>query len=426
MDKDKFHLGRALVDDASADLDPRLLTKHAVVLGASGSGKTCLSKVLVEDAVRFGIPVIAIDSQGDLASLGLVAGLESTDVHPSIAADYWSKVDLKVWTPGSEMGLPLSLQPNLDLGVYERREDRIRALHAMGQELAALTGWNDESVVAGFSKIIDYADRHSLAIDTIDDVCQFLNDPPAQLASDLENIFPAKDRQKALKSLRVKLAGPLQLLMELGQPIDIMTLFGYEEGGAFDQGKTRISVISLMAITSMEERQVFIAALARKVYSFMLANPKPYPMGMVFLDEAAAFLPPVRKPACKEPLMMLLRQGRKYGISMVIATQSPGDLDYTGMGQIGTKLLGKMTTLQEAWKVRPLLANDKIDADLIDRLPDLKPGEFIAVCPDAFENPMLFKSRRLVTRHETITLDGVGRFVSDEDRVTFRGEEAYC
>ena len=423
MNNDKIHLGRTILDSADVDLDPRLLTKHVVVLGASGSGKTCLSKVLVEDAVRFGIPVIAIDSQGDLASLGL-AGV-GNDVPADIAADYWTKVDLKVWTPGSELGLPLSLQPELDLGVYERREDRVRALHGMGAELAALTGWNDEHVAAGFSKIIDYADRNDLAIDTIDDVCDFLKDPPTALKIELETFMPAKDRQRALKALRVKMAGPLQLLMEMGQPIDIMTLLGYEAGGACDQGKTRISVISLMALNTMEERQIFIAALARKLYSFMLANPKPYPMGMLFLDEAAAFIPPVRKPVCKEPLMMLLRQGRKYGISMLIATQSPGDLDYVGMGQIGTKLLGKMSTLQDAWKVKPLLENDKVDHDLLERLPDLKSGEFIAVCADAFETPMLFKSRRLASKHETMTLEGMGRFVTDDDRVTFQGESAY-
>jgi len=94
MNADKFHLGRSINDSTDVDLDPRLLTKHVVVLGASGSGKTCLSKVLVEDAVRFGIPVIAIDSQGDLASLGLT-GEGAPD---GIAADYWNKVDLTLWT----------------------------------------------------------------------------------------------------------------------------------------------------------------------------------------------------------------------------------------------------------------------------------------------------------------------------------------
>lgn len=422
MNADKFHLGRSINDGTDVDLDPRLLTKHVVVLGASGSGKTCLSKVLVEDAVRFGIPVIAIDSQGDLASLGLTG--DGAPDH--IAADYWNKVDLKVWTPGSETGIPMSLQPELDLGVYARREDRVRALHGMGGELAALAGLNDEHMAAGFAKIVDYADRNDLVIESIDDVCDFLKDPPIALQTELESFMPAKDRARALKALRVKMAGPLQLLMEMGQPIDIMTLFGYEEGGASEQGKTRISVISLMALNSIEERQIFIAALARKLYSFMLQNPKPYPMGVLFLDEAAVFLPPVRKPPCKEPLMLLLRQGRKYGLSMMIATQSPGDLDYVGMGQIGTKLLGKMSTLQDAWKVKPLLENDKVDSGLIDQLPDLKSGEFIAVCTDAFEGPTLFKSRRLVSKHETMTLEGMGQFVSDEDRVTFQLDGAYC
>ena len=383
---------------ADITLSPFTLLKHVVLLGASGSGKTCLAKVIVEDAVRLDIPIIAIDSQGDIASLKLHG-----EVNSLISDEYWDKVDIKIWTPGSELGTPISLQPNLDLGAYTLREDRIRAVHSMAQELAYLAGTDDEAAVAGFSKIIDYADRHSLAIDDIEDVCDFLRDPPLRLSEELDPLLNKKERAKLLKSIIIKQSGPRQLLMEMGDPINIDDLLGYSD--TYANGKTRISVISLAAMPSLEDRQIFVAALSRALYAWMVADPKPYPTALLYLDEAAPYIPPVKKPPCKDPLMLLLRQGRKYGVGVLIATQSPGDIDYIAAGQAGTKLLGRLVSQQESWKVRPMLDNDGVDTSLIDGLPSLQQGQFIVVCPDEFKTPKLFQSRQLITKHITMTIE---------------------
>lgn len=408
----KLMLGRTLIDDSAVELSPAVLLKHVVILGASGSGKTYLSKVVVEEAIRLGVPVIAIDSQGDIASMELSnePSAEMTDIFN----EYWDKVDIKFWTPGSEWGIPVSLQPNLNLSVYERREDRIRAVHGMGVEVAALAGSYSEADAAGLAKIINYADVNQLVISTIDDICDFLRDPPQPLIDELNGIFDSKDRSRVLKALLIKKNGPRQLLLELGQPINIDALLGYETGGSYDNGKVRISIVSLNALSNLEDKQLFLAAFARSMYAWMIQDPRDYPMAMVYIDEAAPYLPPVRKPMCKEPLMLLLRQARKYGVSMLIATQSPGDLDFTGMAQVGTKLLGRISTQQEAWKIQPLLENDPHDS--LDMLPELQQGEFVAVCPDMFKVPVIFKSRSLSSKHVTLTLEQASKFVSDEDR----------
>lgn len=410
------------IDGDLLELDPMVLLKHVMVLGASGSGKTYLSKVIVEEAVRFGIPVIAIDSQGDIASLALAgcmdrlsaSNVEVASRYIDISNDYWSKVDLKIWTPGSEWGLPISLQPNLETSAYERHEDKVRAIHGMGGEVAALAGFCDEATVAGLSKIIHYADDHSLVIDTLDDVCAFLRDPPLLLRRQLEDIFDDKSRKKVLHGLMVKRNGPRQLMMELGKPLDIDTLLGHELNGATDNGKVRVSIIALNGLSSLEDKQIFLAAFARNMYGWMIQDPKPYPVGMVFIDECSHFLPPVRKPVSKEPVLTLLRQARKYGVSMLLATQSPGDIDFIGMGQIGTKFIGRMSTLQEAAKVSPLLDNST--DHLIDQLPELKQGEFFGVCSDMWDGPVTFRSRTLISRHETMTLEQMNNFVDDKDR----------
>src|SRR6266702_903173 len=53
------------------ELPEDALLRHVVILGATGAGKTVFAKAFLEEAVRAGVPVIAVDAQGDLASLAL-------------------------------------------------------------------------------------------------------------------------------------------------------------------------------------------------------------------------------------------------------------------------------------------------------------------------------------------------------------------
>ena len=75
----------------------------------------------------------------------------------------------------------------------------------------------------------------------------------------------------------------------------------------------------------------------------------------MFIDEIAPYIPPVKVPACKENLELLFRQGRKYGVSCLIATQSPGDIDYKAIGQFSTFILGTLNTKQDIEKVKKRL-----------------------------------------------------------------------
>src|SRR3954454_3057140 len=57
---------------ARVDLDPADLLTHGLIVGMTGSGKTGLAIVLIEEALRQGLPVIAVDPKGDLGNLLLL------------------------------------------------------------------------------------------------------------------------------------------------------------------------------------------------------------------------------------------------------------------------------------------------------------------------------------------------------------------
>ena len=147
-----FYLGREydaagkLADDDLLLYDSKDLTTHAVCVGMTGSGKTGLCLALLEEAAIDGIPAICIDPKGDLGNLLLTfpnlapadfsrgsmrakrsASGVTVDQFAAQTAEHWKKglaewgqaperiarfrdaVDVAIYTPGSESGLPLSV-----------------------------------------------------------------------------------------------------------------------------------------------------------------------------------------------------------------------------------------------------------------------------------------------------------------------------
>jgi hypothetical protein len=409
--------------DEKIELSPDVLLRHVAILGASGSGKTVTCKVLVEEAVRHNIPVIAIDPQGDIASLCMIGDIQEAirrGVPLEVAKGYWDKVDVKIWTPGSSYGLPICVSPIATIPDDRRPEDRVRAFAAVASSLASLVDCDAPETVSAFSHILEWADSHGYLIENLTDFADWLIDPPQKLADDIDEIFSARDRRNAARKVRAKTMGASRLMFSMGTPINIPLLLGRETGAPKD--KVRVSIICLNTLASQEEKEFFVAALANAMYAYMLGNPTPGRVqGIFYLDEAAPFLPPVRKPASKEPLMLLLRQARKYGISCMVATQSPGDLDYKGLAQVNTWILGRMTTYQEAAKVEGVLRSmPGVDANaIIDSLPGLQKGKFIVASPDAFPVPFRMRVRYLITRHTTLPESQLEAMVSAKDREAY-------
>jgi hypothetical protein len=389
-----FYLGKPYDVEAKALkdgyvlYDSKDLTTHAVCVGMTGSGKTGLCVGVIEEAALDGVPSIVIDPKGDLADLMLTfPALRPEDFRPWIneddaakagaspddyaksQAEMWAKglsdwgqdgariqrlrdaADFAIYTPGSDAGLPVSVlgsfAPPADRSDAEAVGDQIGAI-ATG--LLALLGIDADPIKSRehilLSSILGAAWANGQALDIAALIAQIQQPPFAKIGVlDLDSFYPQKDRFELALALNNLLAAPgFQLWMQ-GVPLDVGQLL------RSDAGKPRVAIFSI-AHLSDAERMFFVTLLLNAVLAWMRGQSGTTSLrALLYMDEIFGYFPPTAEPPSKKPLLTLLKQARAFGLGVVLATQNPVDLDYKGLSNAGTWLIGRLQTDQDKQRV---------------------------------------------------------------------------
>lgn len=373
-----FYLGRT--ERGPYLLDAHHLTTHGVVIGMTGSGKTGLSIALLEEAAIDGIPAIVVDPKGDLGNLlltfpelspeafapwvppGADARAEATKWREGLAA--WEQdgariarlraaADLALYTPGSRAGRPLSILASLAAPPPALRDDRDAMAERVSQVATSLLGLVGVKAEPGRSRehalvstILSRAWAAGEDLD-VEGLVARVQDPPFSKVGvlDLESFFPKKERFELAVAYNGLVASPgFEAWLE-GEPLDVDALLWTKEG------KPRVSILSI-AHLGEAERMFFVSLLLGELVSWIRRQPgTPSLRALFFMDEVVGYFPPVAIPPSKPPLLLLLKQARAYGLGIVLATQNPVDLDYKGLANAGTWLIGRLQTERDKARV---------------------------------------------------------------------------
>ncbi|MBW3021789.1 DUF87 domain-containing protein [Candidatus Woesearchaeota archaeon] len=356
------------------------LKKHFIALGGSGSGKTVLCKVLIEEASKNKVKSIIIDSQGDLASLAL----NQEKINANVV----------IYTPSSSKGIPLCINPLTLPKKDVPEEELIQIINSIASSICKLLGYNLEKdsgkeATAFLYEILHKAWQDDERIDSFEDLIENIE------RSNIEAFLSKKEIQSLIKKIKLLTIGEKKLLFNNGVKLDIDGLL-----------KNNISIIYLNTLNSMEDKDFLVSCVAKELYQWMLSNPSRSLNTIFYIDEISTFLPAGTKTTgSKNILNLLYKQARKYGIGCIISTQNPGDIDYKAFAQFGTWAIGRLTVKQDREKIKTSLksvAGDGI-TEVIETLPQLKPGEFMVFSPDNFETVQQIKVRWLYTDHKTLT-----------------------
>ena len=391
-----FYLGKRHDTDAdklTEDLvlyDSKDLTTHAAIIGMTGSGKTGLGIGILEEAALDHIPVIAIDPKGDMGNLLLTfpklkpenfrpwintrTALDKGQTPDEFAASQaalWKKglgqwgqtgeriaqlrknVELAIYTPGSNSGLPVSVLHSFaappqelidDIDLYRER------VQATATGILTLLDMDADPVSSRehilISRLLDKAWKEGRSLD-VPGLIGEIQDPPITKVGvmNIDSFFPAKDRFKLAMALNNLLAAPGFEAWMQGTPLNAKNLF------YTDEGKPRISVMSIAHLDDAQ-RMFFVSMLLNEIIAWMRAQPGTSSLrAILYMDEIFGYMPPVANPPSKRLFLTLLKQARAYGLGLVLATQNPVDLDYKGLSNTGTWFIGRLQTERDKARV---------------------------------------------------------------------------
>ncbi len=391
-----FYLGRPFdlknkqPGDGLLLYDSKDLVTHAVCLGMTGSGKTGLCIALLEEAAIDGIPALIIDPKGDLPNLLLtLPDLKPEDFAPWVneedaqkkglstaefaaqQAELWKKgladwgqdrarikrlkeaADFRIYTPGSNAGIPVSILKSFSAPPPLIREDDELMRERINTTVTSLLG------LLGIDADPIKSREHILTSNILNNVwsagsdldiaalIQQIQKPSITKVGvmDLDSFFPSKDRFELAMALNNLLAAPGFSTWLEGEPLDIQQLL-YSANG-----KPSVSIFSIAHLNDAE-RMFFVSLLLNQILGWVRTQSGTTSLrAILYMDEIFGYFPPVANPPSKLPLLTLLKQGRAFGLGVVLATQNPVDLDYKGLSNTGTWFIGRLQTERDKARV---------------------------------------------------------------------------
>lgn len=420
-----MHIGRA--DDAKFEVDPLSLTTHAIILGATGSGKTVLSKVMVEEAALMGIPTFAIDPKGDIGNLAFQSpdfdfsnwsareadalkidrsthtknlqkqyadrALEFS-VSPDAAARF-AKIPVRIFTPKSSAGLPVGISPDLSAPadfarlLYDDVSSAADLLDLTSHNLLRLAGYDqqDRKEITFLSALIEDAWKagHSL---TVKELIRRIENPPISTIGTLHvsDVVDEKDRRKLATRINLLISDPKLRSWSAAQPLDFAEIFA----------KPSISVLDLRNIQSEQEKHLFVEMVLQQLFQWLIKQGNAQTLRyLLYFDEIAGYCPPVREPPSKKLLLLLIKQARAFGLGLLLASQNAVDLDYKVISNANVRFIGRLGAQRDIQRVGVGL---ELGAHAEKEIARLKAGDFFCnIFDPKFQG--VIKSRWTLTYH---------------------------
>lgn len=433
MKNDGLYVGHDLESKEAVHLDSDHLTTHAACLGMTGSGKTGLGVVVLEELARRRIPLLVVDLKGDMVNLLLnfpslaadefapwlpadVVADRSRNEAAAQTADTWrgglerhglatedvqsvrDGVRWQLLTPGAASLAPLDILPALtapaDWSPDSDVDGTTQRISGVVSALLSLVGrggdpLTDRDHVLVSSIILEHWRRG----DTLDlpRLVASIADPPMESlgALPLATFYDRSDRMKLVMELNTLLASPAFGAWTSGTPLEMEALLGTPQS-------PRATIVTVSHL-DQRQRLFALALLATELVDWMRRQPAASGLrALLYVDEVQGILPPhPANPPTKAPLLTLLKQGRAFGVGAWLATQNPVDLDYKALGNAGVKVIGRLITERDRERALEGLGVQMVD-DVHD--PDhvvasLGKREFLLYDVRASERIRTFSSR---------------------------------
>lgn len=315
-------LGSELVPEVKVSLPMKMMNRHGLIAGATGTGKTKSLQVLAEQLSAQGVSCVLIDIKGDLSGIAMpgVMNPKIEERHKEISID---------WNP---------------------RENFVEFLTISGKEGTRLRATVSEFGPVLFSKILGLNDTQEGVMSMIFKFC----DDNGLLLLDLEDLKTViqfiseegkQEIEKEFGSFSTVSTGTiLRKVIELEQQ-GAAIFFGERSFEVEDlvriDSKGR-GVISILRVADIQDKpkffSTFLLQMLAEIYSkFPEIGDQDKPKLMFFLDEAHLLFEEASS-ALMEQLETVIKLIRSKGIGLIFITQNPIDIPDNVLAQLGMKI----------------------------------------------------------------------------------------
>ncbi len=383
--------------DARIDLD-KLTTRHCAILGSTGSGKSNAVGVLLKSIADKDFKssrILVIDPHGEYNSVlknkSIVFKIRANKTESELQIPYWAlpfeellaifsgnlldtnkdylrteieklkveaakvnAIDIPVELITADTPIPFSIRQlwyNLDR--FERltfKQDRITpALIKEGDPGQLLSAEFEPPGIGASPPYLNNARKGLLT---------FLDGMRLKLKDSTYNfLFNSFDYTPDLSGkVKCDLADLLYSWLGGDKPITILDMSG-------------IPTEVMVSISGTLLKIIYDALFWGQELSI---GGKQQPL-LVVLEEAHNYLKAGEKSISSKTIQSIAKEGRKYGVGLVLVTQRPSELDDTVLSQCGTILALRMNNAKDRGFIRSAM-QDELQT-LVDLLPSLRVGE---------------------------------------------------
>ena len=309
--------------DVRVQVGLSMLSRHGLIAGATGTGKTKTLQLLAGQLSLAGVPVLIADIKGDLTGLALPGDATNQKVIDRCATLGWTfKAD----------GHPVEL-----LSLSGELGAQVRAtVHSFGPVLLGKVLDLNDTQVSVLSLVFKYCDDHDLPLLDLADLQTTLkylgSDDGKAILADYGGIAPATLGVilRSIITLEQQGAGAF-----FGEPeFDVDDLLRTTPGG---QGI--VSVLELSDV--MDKPRLFstfmLWLLAQLYHALPEAGDLPKPKLCFFFDEAHLLFDDASE-ALLDQVEQTVRLIRSKGVGVYFVTQAPTDLPASVLAQLGSRV----------------------------------------------------------------------------------------
>ncbi len=352
--KQWLRLGTLLQGSVEYRVNANMLLRHLAILAVTGGGKSNTVCVLTRRLVReLNATMVIFDMHGEYGDLGL--GSKARVYKPAglnpLAMSFHELLEL-VRMPSRAINQERLLRWAWKSARMLYKHGRIRSHEVMQtvrlllEELLAANGNANNSRYIRELMKDDVIDKPPMAVEK-DQIQGVLNK-----LDDLDEYY------SDVLNPRIELS--LERVIEPGK-LTVLDLSELDENGAD-------AVASHYLRRILQERKLYKASSG--------SNGYPVPL-LVIVEEAHVLMPREGDRLSKYWAARIAREGRKFGVGLILVSQRPKNVDPDILSQTNNKVILRMVEPQDIRYVQQ--ASEELSDDLTGLLPGLSPGEAVVI-----------------------------------------------